>query len=159
MCVSLHVYKYIACMCALGGQQRALVAWNWNYKWVWTAMSVLGTEPGSTAGAASLLNWWAMSSAPLIVLHSFRLHIRNIHPRNTSWLYPIVNPNKQTISPVDSPLLFVFLFARSNMKGFFISSLVFKNTTAAIHLFWRVCKSIYVSIDRSFNISWSLPLA
>ena len=49
-----------ACMSAWGCQ----IPWNWSYRQVWTATWVLGIEPGSSGGAACVLNHWAISWAP-----------------------------------------------------------------------------------------------
>ena len=37
---------------------------------LWASMRMLGTEPGSSAGAAIALNCWAISAAPLLICDS-----------------------------------------------------------------------------------------
>ena len=37
------------------------VSWNWSYRQLWIAMSVLGIEPGSSGRTISTLDCWAIS--------------------------------------------------------------------------------------------------
>ena len=41
------------------------IPWKWSYKWLCAVTWVLRTEPGSSGRAASALNHWAISPAPL----------------------------------------------------------------------------------------------
>jgi len=62
LCVSLCT----TCMSSVfGSRKRVFGPWNWSYRWLWISMWVLGTEPGSSGGTASVLIHWAISSAPL----------------------------------------------------------------------------------------------
>lgn len=47
------------------GQKRALVRslWDWNYRWLWAAMRVLGIEPRSLEEQPVTLNCWTISPA------------------------------------------------------------------------------------------------
>ena len=60
----LHVYmctKYMPS--AHRGEKTVQMPWHWSYWWLRATLYVLGTEPGSSARAASVLNHWAISSA------------------------------------------------------------------------------------------------
>jgi hypothetical protein len=43
-------------------RRRHRIPWNWNYRWLWAAMWVLGTKPKSSARAGRALNHWAITS-------------------------------------------------------------------------------------------------
>ena len=53
-----HVHTYIP-----HGGQRYHFFWNWSYRWLWTAMWVLETKPGSLTRIASV-NCWTIFLAP-----------------------------------------------------------------------------------------------
>jgi hypothetical protein len=55
----LHVYK---CMCTCLVPTEDIL--NWSYGRLWAVMWLLGTEPRSSARAASALNLWIISLAP-----------------------------------------------------------------------------------------------
>jgi hypothetical protein len=54
MCVSLPGLGW-TCVCIAHRARRHQVPWNWTYRWLWTSMWVLGSEPPSSAKAASAL--------------------------------------------------------------------------------------------------------
>jgi hypothetical protein len=62
MCMYV-LWAYFCVPHAWEEQKKALNPWNWGYRQLWVTMWVLGTEPGSSIRAASVLYYWAISSA------------------------------------------------------------------------------------------------
>lgn len=72
MSIGLHdVCVLCACVPVEAGR-GCLIPWNWNYMWLWAATQMLGTKPGSCAGAASVLSQWTISMAPQML---FKLNL------------------------------------------------------------------------------------
>ena len=47
ICIPEYIHMYYMCGRICGDQKSPWVPWIWSYKWLETAMWVLGTEPGS----------------------------------------------------------------------------------------------------------------
>jgi hypothetical protein len=66
----LYVYEcFTSCAYTMGvtGTLGSWISWNWNYRWLWTAVWMLGIEPWSCRRATSSLFCWAISSGPTSV--------------------------------------------------------------------------------------------
>lgn len=65
MFVSLCEYKHHMSTVPLQTRRGCRRPWNWNYRWLWDAMSVLRTEHRYSERARSILNSWSNSEAPI----------------------------------------------------------------------------------------------
>ena len=54
------MYRHAPNGCVIPEVRRGhQIPWNWNYRWLWATMWVLGIKPGGSGRAASALNHWA----------------------------------------------------------------------------------------------------
>lgn len=58
----LHVRLYTVCAALVKARKRGWILWSRHYRWLWAAIWVLGTKPGSSGKVA--LNCWAISPGP-----------------------------------------------------------------------------------------------
>lgn len=62
------VYQVCVCLVPMEARRGYWIPWDWNYRWLWAVMWVLGVGFGSFTKATSALNCWTISPAPQNVL-------------------------------------------------------------------------------------------
>lgn len=50
--------------------------WNWNCKWLWATMWILGIKPRSSAKATCAINHWAIGPGPQVPLLQYQRHTK-----------------------------------------------------------------------------------
>lgn len=61
--VDLHAPLYTHAVLR-GARRERWNSWNRNYRLLWAALWVLGTDPGSSAGGVWAVNYWPISPVP-----------------------------------------------------------------------------------------------
>lgn len=79
-CVSVfYLYICVPCACPMPMEARRLQSpGDWNYRWLWAFLWVLGTEPGSFVRATGTRNCWDTSLVPKACLFLNKIFIKNI---------------------------------------------------------------------------------
>ena len=68
LCVCVYPCKFMYTTCVQDpteARKRYWIHWNCNYTWLWAAMWVLGSIPGSSVETVSPSDWGAIPPAPL----------------------------------------------------------------------------------------------
>lgn len=61
----MHICASHAYLVWMEDRRRCYSQWSWSYRWSCATMCILGTEPESSKGAASIIQHWPISLAPL----------------------------------------------------------------------------------------------
>lgn len=99
---ALHVLC-VVCVCMLSVKVRSghWIPWTWSYKWLWATIWVLGTEPSSSAGAASASICWTISLALSCTI--FDMSIQCYVSFREGWIY--------------KSILFIHLYVALYLRG------------------------------------------
>lgn len=99
MCVSIFACMYACVLHAHSTEARRgrHIPWNWSYRWLGAPMSVLGTEPWSSARGASALNCWAVSPSHKWISQGHSSVISGVFSHISTALFLFIKTNTENL--------------------------------------------------------------